>query len=73
MITKEVLKAEIDKVQDGYLDILYDVIKAFERQPSLQPDEDAWNTFLEKFAGCFTETPIERGIQGTYEQREPLL
>lgn len=77
VITKDILKQEIDRIQDEYVIILYDVIKAFERpiksSPSTRPtSRDQWEVFLEKFAGCFAETPLCRGDQGTYEVREPL-
>ncbi len=35
MVTKELIKAEIDKVKDEYLDILYKIVKNLEK-----PEED---------------------------------
>jgi hypothetical protein len=82
MITKELLKKEIDNVQDAYLFPLYKIIKTFE-----EPDEftdpkagkagseikkEEWKKFVEKFAGCLADTPIERGSQGKFELRKEL-
>lgn len=77
VITKEILKQEIDYIQDEYIDVLYTVIKAFEhpvRKTSPTPplSHDHWATFLEKFAGSFADTSLQRGEQGTYEVRDTL-
>ena len=77
VITKDILKQEIDRIQEEYVDILYDVIKAFERParqvPSTHPSShEQWEAFLDKFAGCFAEAPLCRGKQGTYEVRDTL-
>lgn len=75
-ITKELLKQEIDYIQDQYVDALYMIIKAFEypSPPSVPPDTEAeWRTFLETFAGICADAPLERGEQGRNEVREPLL
>lgn len=37
IITKDVLKAEIDNVQEEYLDALYRIIKVFEYPPTTGP------------------------------------
>jgi len=42
MVTKELLKNEIDGISDEYLDVLYNVIKAFrlpikEKNPTMTP------------------------------------
>ena len=54
MITKEILKREIDNVQDEYLIPLYKIIKTFEHSNEL--DDFEHNTqdvapIVEKFAG----------------------
>jgi hypothetical protein len=80
MITKERIKAEIDKVQDEYLEVLYKIIKVFEHSPktenfeyvdSSEPDKSdvksAWSVFVNETYGCLADDPIERGDQGTYE------
>ena len=36
------------------------------------PEECDWPTFVEQFAGCLADDPIERGHQGPYEKREAL-
>ncbi len=77
MITKDILKQEIDQIQDEYIEVLYTVIKAFEypiqkTHPTLSSSTGQWDAFLEKFAGSFANAPLHRGEQGTYEVREAL-
>ena len=76
MITRELLKAEIDKVQDSYLDVLYRIIKALgsSEPPPMEPGEAqlaSWSAFIEQTYGSFADAPLERGDQGHYEVREP--
>ncbi|MDQ1352090.1 MAG: hypothetical protein QG657_2396 [Acidobacteriota bacterium] len=76
MITKELLKREIDNVQDEYLTPLYKIIKTFEypdefEDIEFEEGEDEhkkkdWLKFIDKFAGCLSDTPIERGVQGCF-------
>jgi hypothetical protein len=50
-----------------------DVLVVVQPAPGeLPPDECDWPTFVERYAGCMADDPIERGDQGTYEQRETL-
>jgi hypothetical protein len=80
MITKEILKAEIDKIQDQYLEAVYRIIKAFEHIPSPKQDpaphapkkNEEWHSFIEKTYGCLADDPIERGYQGKFEIREEI-
>jgi hypothetical protein len=84
MITKDVLKTEIDNVQNEHLEILYRVIKAFEipvrskgsnktsRKKNKRNDQSDWNEFIRETYGCLADDPIERGNQGTFEIREAL-
>jgi hypothetical protein len=82
MITKELLKKEIDNVQDAYLIPLYKIIKTFEEPDGFtdpkagkaanENKKEEWKKFVEKFAGCLADTPIERGDQGKFELREEL-
>jgi hypothetical protein len=78
-ITKDMLKHEIDHIQDQYIDALYMVIKAFKypaipRIPPQTPTTAAqWHTFLERCAGSCADAPLQRGEQGQYEERETLL
>ena len=86
MVTKERLKREIDKVQDGYLDVLFRIIQAFEYGPSPSPRDSVdvlsemqestmqeWLTFIDNTYGSLTADPIERGEQGSYEIREAMV
>lgn len=80
MISRQVIKEEIDKVQDGYLDVLYRIVKVFEDSSRLRdleidkfPTDNKkrdWQFFIDKFAGCLADDPVERGDQGTFEIRE---
>lgn len=78
-ITKEMLKYEIDHIQDQYIDALYMVIKAFEypaihqTSPQIPTTEAQWKTFLDRCAGSCADAPLQRGEQGEFEQREALL
>jgi hypothetical protein len=82
MVTKELIKEEIDSLQDEHLEVLYRFIKTLEiptiKLEQLVPSaeeqiEQDWPAFVEKFAGCLREAQIERGAQGEFEQREELL
>ena len=80
MISRQIIKKEIDNVQEEYLDVLYRIVKVFEdsnRLKDLEIDKlrDAnkikdWHLFINKFAGCLADDPIERGDQGKFEIRE---
>lgn len=74
MVTKELLKSEIEKVQDQYLGVLYRIIKALEEPGSgnRQTDTTAWKAFVSETYGSMAESPIERGPQGDFEVREPF-
>lgn len=79
MITRELLKAEIDKVQDSYLEVLYRIIKALvnpETSMAAMPQVDAplssWPTFIQQTYGSLADDPIERGSQGQYEVRKAI-
>ena len=78
-ITKDMLKHEIDHIQDQYIDVLYMVIKAFEypaiqkSSPHAPATEAQWHAFLDKWAGSCADAPLQRGDQGQYEEREALL
>jgi hypothetical protein len=81
MVTKEMIKSEIDRVQNEYLEPLYKIIKAFEesdrqKDQSLTEKADdnnlAWRKFINATYGCLFDAPIERGNQGDYEIRENI-
>lgn len=58
MVSRELIKAEIDDVGEEYPDALLKNIKAF-RRPS-NTDKNDWHDFIEKFSGCLSEHPIEQ-------------
>jgi len=85
MISKEIIKSEIDKIQDQYLEGLYHIIKAFEYIPVskqkmsetnpdkiFDTDKNEWISFVKSTYGCLSDDPIERGEQGQFEIREVI-
>lgn len=72
MVTKDLLKAEIDKVPQEHLGVLYRIVKALEEPASEELDEASWKAFIAETYGSMADAPIERGEQGSYEIREPL-
>lgn len=73
LITKDVIKAEIDKVEDKYLEALYKIIKALRLPASDNSETVDWTYFIEQTYGIMKDAPLERGDQGEYESREQLL
>lgn len=71
MMTKEQLKKEVEKVPDQYIDLLYMIIKALEKQGS-KPTEKTWLEFIDNTFGCMNDSPIQRGKQGILENREEM-
>ena len=84
MITKELIKAEIDRVQDKYLEVLYKIIKALVSPVdevtspkattiiNKKVEDLEWHNFIKETYGCLADAPIERGEQGQYEIREAV-
>jgi len=81
MITKEIIKSEIDRVQNEYLEPLFKIIKAFEKPDilsnqyltkNINDDNSDWKDFINSTYGCLSDAPIERGGQGNYEIRENI-
>ena len=79
MMTRDFIKTKIDEVENEYLDILYRIIESFVKpaghsdsvqEKHKKSEELEWHDFIEKFAGCLADDPIERGAQGEYEIRE---
>jgi hypothetical protein len=79
MVTKDLIKAEIDKVNEEYLDALYKIITALAVEESdeltgptgaLGNDKESdWHYFIQQTYGCLADDPIVRGDQGKYEIR----
>jgi hypothetical protein len=76
VITKDLLKAEIDKVPEENLGVLYKIVKALEeprQEDRLRPADTAeWKSWIAEIYDSTADAPIERGEQGSYEVREPL-
>lgn len=76
MVTKDLLKAEIDRVPEEHLGVLYKIVRALEEPAEKSAmenlDDSAWKALLKTAFGSTADAPIERGEQGSYEVREPL-
>lgn len=83
MISRALLKSEIDKVKAEYLDLLYRIVKAFENGASkgstaLASESDDfrknldWQAFVDTTYGCMADSEISRGEQGVSENREEI-
>ena len=74
MVTKALLKTEIDNVPEENLGVLYKIIKALE-EPTIErtfESQAQWTAFIAETFGSTGDAPLERGEQGSYEVREPL-
>lgn len=85
MISRELVRLEVDKVRAEYLDLLYRIIQILEngatdQMASIQADVGAdelsgdrdWHKFVASTYGCLSEAPISRGEQGRHENREAM-
>ena len=81
MITRHLLKKEIDKVREEHLTALYNIIKVLGLpEGAVLPGADLdtvtgssdWEKFIRETYGCLQDDPIERGSQGEYEIREEM-
>jgi hypothetical protein len=78
MVTKELIKAKIETVQEEYLDALYKIVIAFGGDQSdltdVSQNDQAlrWHDFVQATFGCLADDPIKRGEQGEFEIRETL-
>ena len=83
MISRALLKSEIDKVKSEYLDLLYRIVKAFENGASqgniaaTSESQDInlnldWSSFIDRTYGCMSDSKISRGEQGVTERREEI-
>ena len=82
MTSREILKAKIDHVSEEHLGLLEEILKAFETaqikkdsrgKPKWKLEAAEWRAFLERFAGCMSDAPIQRSPQGEFEDRQELL
>lgn len=80
MVTRELVKAEIDKVQESSLEILYRIIKALVSTPDLATaapqgtvEIASWRQFIQATYGSLADAPIERGEQERYAETATSL
>lgn len=85
MISRKLLKSEIDKVRSEHLELLYGIIKLLEngacKDVTLGPSEartaegaspSDWHDFIAGTYGCCSDAPLSRGEQGHHESREAV-
>ncbi|MCI5150754.1 MAG: hypothetical protein D3916_15455 [Candidatus Electrothrix sp. MAN1_4] len=85
LVTRTLLKQEIDRVREEHLTALYNIIKVFElltgtifsdangtADIAAESDESHWEKFVQQTYGCLRDDPIERGSQGEFELREAM-
>ncbi|KPA15060.1 hypothetical protein MHK_004729 [Candidatus Magnetomorum sp. HK-1] len=85
MITKKLLKAQIDRIPYEYIGVIYRIIQVFENitddinenrmKPILHTqtyDNEEWLEFINDTYGCFKNDPIKRWDQGEFEIRETI-
>lgn len=85
MISKELIKAEVDKVQEKDLEKLYEIIINFEKSSEMDNSELKnttditkkdnkidWQNFVEETYGCLKDDTIERCDQGKLEIRDKI-
>ena len=83
MISRALLKSEIDKVKAEYLDLLYRIVKAIENSASKEStavtseSQDFsmnldWQSFIDRTYGCMADSQISRSEQGVSESREEI-
>lgn len=77
MTTRDLIKNEIDQLQEHYLGFLHRIIRALMPMASTksiptqeQEQSESWEEFLQNTYGIFRDDPLERGPQGTLEIRE---
>ena len=68
MTTRDLLKSEIEKVPDEYIEPLYKIIKALEKRESKTLGK-GWLDFISQTYGCMQDSPIRRGEQGAFDIR----
>lgn len=79
MVTKELLKAELEQVEEEHLDVLYRIIRALaspseQNQVSAGKDSsrEEWKAWVNRMYGSMADDPIERPPQLELEIREPF-
>ena len=86
LVTRALLKQEIDRVREEHLTALYNIIKVFEfpagtlisdakdgtADTTVASDGLNWEKFIQKTYGCLKDNPIKRSSQGEFEVREVI-
>ena len=58
VVTRELLKAEIDRIDDKHLEELYRLVRVLET-PTVEEHDENWREFIDATYGCMSDAPIE--------------
>lgn len=72
MTIRDQVKAELDKVDEEYLEVVRRMIESLERSSGREHVPESWREFLRATYGSLANAPIQRGEQGEFEPRAPL-
>jgi hypothetical protein len=84
MVSRRLLKTEIDKVKNEHLELLYAIIRLLENgmgkdaglgrehQTADGGSDLNWHDFVASTYGCLADAPVSRGDQGQCERREEV-
>jgi len=69
MVTKELIKTEIDKVREDNLKALYSIVKALQGPAAAREAEEDWHRFVASTYGSLADAQIERSGAAPEEGR----
>lgn len=72
MATRDQVKAELEKVEDEYLEVVYRMVLSLETPPGDEEGARSWKEFVAATYGSLADAPIARGEQGELEVRDLL-
>ncbi len=72
MVTRDQVKAEVDKIRDDYLPVIYRMILSLETPAGTDGTGGSWSEFVATSYGCLSDAPIQRAKQGEFATRDPL-
>ncbi len=72
MTIRDEVKAEIDRVDDEYLEIVRRMVESLERPRQVSQETPTWEDFVRSTFGSLADARIERGEQPALETRDAL-
>lgn len=67
MTIREQVKAELEKVDEEHLAIVYRMLQSLEMTAPAEEPAETWSDFIAATYGCMADVPIERGEQRDFE------